>query len=298
MTDIILLDGSIGQEIVNRSEDRATPLWSTAVMMDNPEIVADVHLDYFKSGATIATTNTYAVHRDRLRPENLEDQFDLLLDNAVSMAEQARQSNGSGRVALSLGPLVASYRPETCPAPEIAEDLYREIISKQAGRVDIIVAETMASLRQAEGALRAMQGSGKLNWLAMTVDDFDGTKLRSGELLRDMQGFVDLYQPDAVLINCSRPEVVAAALEIIKDFGKPFGAYANGFTKITKEFLQDSATIESLHERDDLEPETYGDFAMAWVAQGATIVGGCCEIGPDHIADIARRLDEGGYSIC
>lgn len=298
MTDITLLDGSIGQEIVNRSEDRATPLWSTAVMMEHPEIVADVHLDYFKSGATIATTNTYAVHRDRLRPENMEDQFDLLLDKAMSMAEQAKKSNGSGRIALSLGPLVASYRPETCPEPEVAKNLYLEIISKQAARADIIVAETMASLRQAEGALRAMQGSGKQNWLALTVDDFDGTKLRSGEPLADMQSIVDQYQPDAILINCSRPEVVAAALEIIKKFGMPFGAYANGFKKITKEFLEDSPTIDALHERDDLGPESYGDFAMTWVGQGATIIGGCCEIGPDHIAHIARRLKEGGHSIC
>ncbi|USG60802.1 homocysteine S-methyltransferase family protein [Sneathiella marina] len=297
MADITLLDGSIGQEIVNRSEDRATPLWSTAVMMENPEIVADVHRDYFKSGATIATTNTYAVHRDRLRPENLEDQFDLLLDNAMTMAEQARRSYSSARIALSLGPLVASYRPETCPIPEIAESLYREIISKLADRADIVVAETMSSLRQAEGALRAMQGSEKLNWVAMTVDDFDGTKLRSGEPLSHMQSLVDLYQPDALLINCSRPEAVSAALEILNEFGKPFGAYANGFTKITKEFLVDSATIEALHERDDLGPEAYGDFAMGWVAQGATIIGGCCEIGPDHISEIARRLKEGGHSI-
>lgn len=298
MADITLLDGSIGQEIVNRSEDRATPLWSTAVMIEKPEIVADVHLDYFKSGATIATTNTYALHRDRLKPVNLEDQFDVLLDNAMSMAEQARQSCGSGRIALSLGPLVASYQPETCPAPEIAESLYREIISRLADRADIIVAETMSSLRQAEGALRAMQGSTKPNWVALTVDDFDGTELRSGESLRDMQSLVDLYQPDAVLINCSRPEAVATALEIIREFGKPFGAYANGFTMITKEFLVNSPTIDALHERDDLEPDAYADFAMGWVAQGATIIGGCCEIGPDHIAEIARRLEEGGHSIC
>jgi S-methylmethionine-dependent homocysteine/selenocysteine methylase len=297
MAEITLLDGSIGQEIVNRSGDRATPLWSTAVMMEQPEIVADVHLDYFKAGATIATTNTYAVHRDRLRPANMEDKFERLLDKAVSMAEQARQSFGRGRLALSLGPLVASYQPETCPEPEIAEDLYREIIAKLAARADIIIAETMSSVRQAEGALRAMQDSGKMNWLAITVDDFDGTKLRSGEPVSDIQPLVDKYQPDAVLVNCSRPEVVADALDIIKGFGKPFGAYANGFTKITEEFLVEASTVEALQERDDLGPAAYAEMAMSWVADGATIIGGCCEIGPAHIVEIARRLKKEGHTI-
>ena len=38
-------------------------------------------------------------------------------------------------------------------------------------------------------------------------------------------------------------------------------------------------------------------FVMGWVAAGATIVGGCCETGPAHIAEIARRLRAGGYRI-
>ena len=50
--DITLLDGSIGQEILKKSGDQATPLWSTKVMIDKPTIVDDVHRSYFQSGAT------------------------------------------------------------------------------------------------------------------------------------------------------------------------------------------------------------------------------------------------------
>jgi S-methylmethionine-dependent homocysteine/selenocysteine methylase len=100
-----------------------------------------------------------------------------------------------------------------------------------------------------------------------------------------------------VLINCSRPEAVAAALEIIKGFGKPFGAYANGFTRISEGFLKDAPTVDALEQRTDLGPEAYADFAMGWVGQGATIVGGCCEVGPAHIAELARRLKEAGHEI-
>ena len=90
MTAITLLDGSIGQELVKRSGDRATPLWSTQVMIDHPEIVRDVHDAYFAAGATVATTNTYAVLRDRLVRVGLEDQVGHLADVAVSAAIAAR----------------------------------------------------------------------------------------------------------------------------------------------------------------------------------------------------------------
>jgi homocysteine S-methyltransferase len=57
------------------------------------------------------------------------------------------------------------------------------------------------------------------------------------------------------------------------------------------------STVESLSARPDLGPEAYADHAMAWVAAGASLVGGCCETGPAHIAAIAARLDAGGYDI-
>mgnify|MGYP003868039337 FL=1 len=49
--------------------------------------------------------------------------------------------------------------------------------------------------------------------------------------------------------------------------------------------------------RRDLGPETYANFVMGWVNQGATIVGGCCEVGPAHITEVARRLREAGHEI-
>ena len=80
------------------------------------------------------------------------------------------------------------------------------------------------------------------------------------------------------------------ALIVLCTFGRPFGAYANGFTHISDGFLQDAPTVKELTHRHDLMPAKYADFAMGWVEQGATIVGGCCEVGPAHIAELARQL--------
>ncbi|WP_170763384.1 homocysteine S-methyltransferase family protein [Ruegeria lacuscaerulensis] len=295
MADITLLDGSIGQELVRRSGDRSTPLWSTRVMIDHPDLVGDVHADYFRRGATIATTNTYAVHRSRLERVGLEDQLIDLIETALSQAERARTAGG--RIAGALGPLLASYRPDLNPDVSEAAEKFAEIVRMMTERVDLFLIETVSSVQEAEGALRGTMQAGKPVWLALSVMDDDGTRLRSGEPLSDVAPLVDRFAPEAVLINCTRPEVVPDALRIIAQMGRPFGAYANGFTRISQEFLRDAPTVDALEQRRDLGPEAYADHAMTWVAQGATIVGGCCEVGPDHIETLANRLRAAGHRI-
>ena len=157
--------------------------------------------------------------------------------------------------------------------------------------------ETMSSVSQAEGALRASIGSGPPVWLAMTVNDFDGELLRSGEDLNDLRPLLVSFEPDALLINCSRPEAVSTAVDVIKDFGFPFGAYANGFEKISKDFVETSPTVDKLEQRHDLDEKKYADFAMSWIDQGASIVGGCCEIGPSHILELSKRISRAGFDI-
>ncbi|WP_171230621.1 homocysteine S-methyltransferase family protein [Ruegeria sp. HKCCA4008] len=296
MADITLLDGSIGQELVKRSGDQATPLWSTRVMIDHPDLVAEVHRDYFSRGATVATTNTYAVHRSRLVRVGMEDQMPTLIDTALTQAERARAATG-GRIAGALGPLLASYRPDLNPDPADAAEKFAELVAMMAARVDLFLIETVSSVQEAEGALRGTAGCGKPVWLSLSVNDDDGSLLRSGEPLADIALLVEEFSPDAVLINCSCPEAIPAALEVLSGMNRPYGAYANGFTHISDDFLQDAPTVDALQKRHDLGPRTYADQVMRWIDQGATIVGGCCEIGPDHIEELANRLRAASHNI-
>jgi S-methylmethionine-dependent homocysteine/selenocysteine methylase len=75
--------------------------------------------------------------------------------------------------------------------------------------------------------------------------------------------------------------------------GAPIGGYANGFVKIAKDFMKKGATVDILEKRPHLGPEIYADFVDGWIKHGATIVGGCCEVGPAHIEELARRLKSG-----
>jgi len=297
MTAITLLDGSIGQELVKRSGGRATPLWSTQVMIDRPELVRPVHAAYFEAGASVATANTYATLRDRLERVGLEAELARLADIAVSAARDARDAHGPGRVAGAVGPLVQSYRPDLCPPSDQAADIYAEPVAAIAPRVDLLLLETMASVDQARGAMMAARETALPVWLAVSVMDTDGTRLRSGEPLAALAPLLAELPPDALLLNCAPPEAITQGLAHIAQFGLPFGAYANGFPRISEDFLGPAPTVDALERRTDLTPAGHADAAMRWLDQGATILGGCCEIGPDHIAELGRRIHAAGHEI-
>ena len=173
-----------------------------------------------------------------------------------------------------------------------SQELYGELAAQLAPHVDLLIGETIASVGHARALLEAARETGLPVWLAVTVDDEDGSLLRSREPLSDL---ADL-DADAWLANCSTPEATGAAMEVFAGFGKPFGAYANGFVEINKDFLNATSVVDILAGRD-IDPESYADFALGWVSQGATIVGGCCEIGPNHIRELARRLRAEGHTI-
>lgn len=296
MARITLLDGGMGQELVARSGDEPTPLWATRVMMDHPGLVRAIHEDYIAAGATVATTNTYAIHHDRLERLDLDMMFHALHLRALAEAHEARARRAL-RIAGSIGPLRASYRPDLAEPMDIAAPKYAEVARILGPHVDMILCETMASLSMAEAVAKGAQAAGKAVWLSVSVDDNDGRLLRSGEALDGLAAVLAKHPVAAVLANCSVPEAMSDALDALALLGLPFGAYANGFTHISGNFLKDAPTVKELTHRHDLTPDKYADFAMAWVDRGATIVGGCCEVGPAHIALLAKRLLAAGHQI-
>ena len=280
----------MGQELVRRSDQAPTGLWSTKIMIDQPGLVSDIHNAYFAAGAQVATTNSYAIHRDRLRPAGIESEFENLHVQACTLACRARDAHGAGLVAGSLGPLGWSYSHEGAPAADVAAELYDEICRIKNDLVDLFIIETIASIEQIKGALAGVTGHGRPVWLALSVDDKDGNLLRSGETLQMALAATADHAPNAMLINCSVPEAVSQALPSMTGAGMPIGAYANGFTEISSDFLAKGSTVTSLSTRSDLTPDAYADHAGDWIAGGATIVGGCCEVGPAHIRELASRF--------
>ena len=97
------------------------------------------------------------------------------------------------------------------------------------------------------------------------------------------------------LLNCSFPEVINNGIAILSKNTKFFGGYANGFTSI--EPLKTASNVSVLSARTDLGPEEYSKYALNWANQGASVVGGCCEIGPSHIKYLHDMLIENDFEI-
>lgn len=290
MHHVTVLDGGMGQELHRRSGKPASPLWSAQVMMDSPELVVQLHRDYIDAGADVIEVNAYTATPERLGRDADSALFEPLQKAALNAATRARDLTGKPvLIAGCLPPLVASYHPDLVPDERSARASYRRIVALQNPAVDLFLGETLSTVREGAVVSRAAAETGKPVWISYTVDDSDGTRLRSGERLKDGIDAAARAGAEAVLVNCSVPEAVGQAMPVLSACGLRYGGYANGFTSI--ETLAPGGTVDSLRARQDLGPEEYANHAVEWLEQGASFLGGCCEVGPAHIAEIRKRLD-------
>lgn len=296
MTSVILTDGGMGQELLRRSSTPPTPLWSARVLMDEPDLVRELHAEFIRAGARVITLNTYAATPERLAREGAGDMFRSLQKRGIDLARAARDEAGDCAIAGCLPPLFGSYAPALTISFDETLDIYRRIVAEEADHVDLFLCETMASADEGRAAATAAAESGKPVWVSWTLsDDGPEARLRSGETLAAASAALGSLDIAARLVNCSRPETVDAAIDALKALGGTIGAYANGFTEVGA--LKHGGTVEVLHARHDLDPEAYARFALGWVEAGLDIVGGCCEVGPSHIAALRDRLTEAGHSL-
>ncbi|MFK8081193.1 MAG: homocysteine S-methyltransferase family protein [Granulosicoccus sp.] len=290
MSAVTLLDGGLGQELLRRSNRAPSAMWSAEVMLREPQLVRDLHVDYIRSGASVLTLNTYSATPERLERENALEHLESLHQGAMQAAREAIDIASLQEVSIAgcLPPLVASYRPDVSLPEDISLETYRRLVELQAPAADLFLCETMASIAEARCAAAAALESGKPVWLALTVSDDEPDQLRSGEKLSDAIAVLEPMGLAAILLNCSHPEAINAAWPTLRGCARRIGAYANAFVSV--EALQPGGTVEELQTRADLNPAEYAEHAMGWIENGATIVGGCCEVGPAHIKALHTRL--------
>jgi len=292
MKSVALLDGGLGQEIYRRARDVSSPLWSVAVMREQPGVVTDVHADFISAGARTLTLNTYAATPTRLAREGLGDEIGAIHQRAFEVLERAIARTGADvDVAGCLPPLVGSYRGQ--PARTF-EDLKSEfdILVKLQGGADVFLIETMTNSLEAKAACAAAGESGKPFGVAFRLET-DG-RLRSGETLAEAVEAVKPFGPTAVMLNCCDPEVISQAMPELAGLFPCTGGYANAFK--TVEPMAGGALVDELEARPDVSPGAYALQVKQWLGDGASVVGGCCEITPEHIRHLADVL-AGDYDL-
>ncbi len=290
---VTILDGGMGGEIQRRVPDAAHGLWSASALIDNPAMVTDIHAEYIAAGATMITTNTYSTIPSYLGKGGLAHRYVELTETAARLARQAAPLGGSVLVAGSLPPLDESYRADLVPAPEEARPVYENMVRAMAAHVDLFLCETMASAEEARtAALAALtRGGGKPVYVSWTLNEEPGTGLRSGESVAEALLRLDDLAIDAFLFNCTHPEAIEVALaELAPLTDRPVGCYPNRLNAVPKGWTLDNDVVTG--PRKDLPRHLYVASIMRCIDVGATIVGGCCGIGPSDIQALRERLGQ------
>ena len=302
MTDqkITILDGGMGRELERRGAPFKQPEWSALAMMEAPEMVKQVHKDFISSGARVIMTNSYALVPFHIGEDCFHRQGQELAAAAGQIARDAVVETGADvRIAGSIPPLFGSYRADFYQ-PERAAEIATPLIEGLKPFVDLWLCETQSLLAEAVAVktiIDTLNDDNKPVWISFTLEDEEVASeplLRSGETLDEVISTVAALGVEAILFNCCQPEVIGAAIEVSRDrlaalhaLHIKVGAYANAFSAQPK----NTSANEYVNKiRGDMTPSDYLNWAQQWREKGATLIGGCCGIGPDHIALLARQF--------
>jgi S-methylmethionine-dependent homocysteine/selenocysteine methylase len=287
---ITVLDGGMGRELLRIGAPFRQPEWSALALTDGPEWIVQAHSNFIEAGADVITTNSYAIVPFHIGEVRFSNEARALAGVAGQSARfAADQASRDVRVAGCLPPLFGSYRPdlfEVENAPRIIDPL----IEGLGAHVDLWLAETMGSLVEARAVRDALdRASSDLPlWISYTLDDAGESVLRSGERVIDaVRATCDLGAA-VVLFNCSQAETISRAIPIARLAAREevgIGGYANRFVDSHADVGEANDHLSDY--RDDLPPTAYSDIARTWLAMGATVIGGCCGIGPDHIRELS-----------
>jgi S-methylmethionine-dependent homocysteine/selenocysteine methylase len=293
---ITLLDGGMGRELLRMGAPFQQPEWSALSLMEAPDLVRKAHESFAAAGSDILTTSNYAVVPYHIGEKRFSTEGVTLTALSGQLARQAGLAFGC-KVAGSIPPLFGSYRPDLF-VPERAPALLKIIIDALSPHVDLWLAETTSSIREAQAVAEALSGDDRPLWISFTLLDGEESqvetpRLRSKETVMSAVSSAIELGVSAILFNCSQPEVMSPAIDTAinelkrLDVDLPIGVYANAFPAIQKDAQANSTTQEI---RQGLDPKSYLDFVDNWCQLGATIIGGCCGIGPEHIAALHERL--------
>ena len=301
-----LLDGAMATELEKRGCNLNDPLWSAKVLLEAPELIRDVHLDYLRAGADIITTASYQATFEGLAGRGLErSEAAALMRLSVQLALEARAQwlaeapqAAPPLVAASVGPYGAmladgsEYRGGYGMSVGQLMDFHRPRLAVLAAAgADLLACETLPCPEEAVALARllAEELPQTAAWLAFSCKD--GEHVSQGERLAACLALLEgTPQIVAVGINCTDPALLPALLASVRGAtGKPLLVYPN-----SGEHYDPAG--KCWHGQADAE--RVAEDAGRWREGGARLIGGCCRTGPAQINALRalRAAAQGGFA--
>lgn len=293
----VVLDGAMATELEARGCNLADSLWSAKVLMENPELIREVHLDYYRAGAQVAITASYQATPAGFAARGLDEaQSRALIGKSVELARKAREAYlaenahaGTLLVAGSVGPYGAyladgsEYRGDYARSAEEFSAFHRPRVEAllDAG-ADLLACETLPSFAEIEALVSLLAEYPRARaWFSLTLRDSE--HLSDGTPLRDVvAALADNPQVVALGINCIALENTTAALKHLQGLtALPLVVYPNSgehYDAVTKTWHHHGEACETL-----------AGYLPQWLAAGAKLIGGCCRTTPKDIAELSAQ---------
>ncbi len=291
--DVIVSDGGMGTQLEKVGVAMHGEVWSGEAVLSNPDAVRQVHEDFIRAGAEVIITNTFATGRHVLEPGGLGEHVADINTNAVRLAQQARDNAAERPVAI-LGSIcewafqVAESKWETPEA--VGESVREQAHLLHAAGVDALALEMCERVEFSIATVEAAMETGLPLWIGVSarrheganeIATFDYADRSLDELVRALAKY------PAMVMNIMHTPVpdVAEALGVIRQhWNGPVGVYPeSGFFSMPKwQFV------------DVIAPRALTEAAQGWVRDGVRMIGGCCGLGPEHIAALRDGLKRDG----
>jgi homocysteine S-methyltransferase len=293
LTDqVLVLDGGLSNQLAAQGHDLSDELWSARLLRDDPEAIVEAHLAYFLAGASVAITSSYQATFEGFAKHGIErDETARLLRRSVALGREAvDRARARGierplRVAASVGPYGAmladgsEYRGRYGLRVSELEAFHRPRMEVLASAgPDLLAVETIPDVDEARALVRIVGELGVPAWLTYSIG---GALTRAGQPLGEAFALAaDVPEIVGVGVNCCLPEDVDAAVGVAAEAsGKPVVVYPNSGESW-------DARARTWRGRSTFDPER----VAGWRAAGARLIGGCCRVGPDQIAQLAKVL--------
>lgn len=301
---LLLLDGALATELERRGCNLNDPLWSARVLLEEPALIRQVHLDYFLAGADVATTASYQATFEGFARRGLsETEARDLMHRAVALAIEARDtfwaepSRRTGRprplVAASVGPYGAmladgsEYRGHYGLSVEALMDFHRPRMAAliEAGP-DLLACETLPCLDEALAIARLLRDAFPATpaWISFSCRD-DAHTSQGERFDACVEALAPFEQVVAIGINCTAPAHIPPLLHSAAGCGaKPLLVYPNS-----------GETYDAEHKcwHGIRDAQAFAEAALGWKAAGARLIGGCCRTTPEDIAALAAAVRGG-----
>ncbi len=297
---IRILDGGMGQDLLERGLVTKGTLWSSSALLDekNHKLVIDSHLSFIDAGAEVIVTNSFTSRRVRFEQNKVNDYFDYANKKAGELAVKAKEI--SKKKILIAGSLPGQN--DTYAVDKRDKNIIKKNFFDQANLInpyiDFFYLDVISSGNEIEIALNITEQLNKPVLVGVHLKK--NCKLPSGEEISEV---VEKYKNNnwlGIIAACVSPEIIENSCNELKDLKIPFGFKVNlwgveeplpvhAFNNATPDEIGVNPNIK-LGKRDDITNEIFASFVKKIINKGATILGGCCEVKPKHIQEIRNLI--------